>query len=104
MSSTASTVSNLCSTILGCSSLTPCGIISTVSTSFNRQFFNCVAHQAFVMYGVILLGVETKKSLYKSAGPTAEGATAPSELQIRALEEHQAVNLGLVGYTTGLSY
>jgi len=37
-----------------------------ISKAFHRQFFNCIAHQAFVLFGVVILGVEHVKSLYRA--------------------------------------
>ena len=37
-----------------------------ISKAFHRQFFNCIVHQAFVLFGVVILGVETHKSLYRA--------------------------------------
>ena len=69
-----------------------------LSPAFNRQFFNCVAHQAFVLFGVVVLGVETRKSLYRSdVAANDDSAKVPSEQQLRRLAEQQAVSLGLVG-------
>ena len=66
------------------------------SPAFSRQFFNVVAHQAFVLFGVIVLGVETRKSLYNAKKATTAEEVLPSDLHLRAFAEHQAVDVGTV--------
>ena len=67
------------------------------SPAFTRQFFNVTAHQAFVMFGVIILGVETRKSLSKvKESFTNDGAKVPTEQELRVLAEQRAASVGLV--------
>jgi hypothetical protein len=91
----------------------------TLSPAFSRQFFNVVVHQvgpvtscgvetgrvgkavfcrclqAFVLWGVTVLGVETLRSVHSAAIAVARDHE-PTEQQMKVLKNQQAAQRGLV--------